>query len=85
MREKLLAAHRGLIKTVLIPAENEKNLKDVPKDILKDLEIIPVRNMDEVIDKALEGGPETVWDTQHGEPPLSNGLLKEAQQKTPRQ
>jgi ATP-dependent Lon protease len=77
LREKLLAAHRGLIKTVLIPAENEKNLKDVPKDILKDLEIIPVKNMDEVIDKALAGGPETVWDMKHGEPPLANDLLKD--------
>jgi ATP-dependent Lon protease len=85
LREKLLAAHRGLIKTVLIPAENEKNLKDVPKDILKDLEIIPVKNMDEVIDRALEGTGETVWVKQHGEPPVSNGLLKEELQKPARQ
>jgi len=85
LREKLLAAHRGLIKTVLIPAENEKNLKDVPKDILKDLEIIPVKIMDEVIDRALESGGETVWVKQHGEPPVSNGLLKEDLQKPARQ
>ena len=45
LREKLLAAHRGLIKTVLIPSENEKNLKDVPKDILRDLEVIPVKTV----------------------------------------
>jgi len=81
LREKLLAAHRGLIKTVLIPAENEKNLKDVPKDILKDLEVIPVKTMDEVIDKALHGGPESVWDRKHGEPPVANDLLKDDQQK----
>ena len=76
LREKLLAAHRGLIKTVLIPVENEKDLKDVPKTILKDLEIIPVKTMDEVIDKALENGGETVWCTQHCAPPLSKALLK---------
>lgn len=85
LREKLLAAHRGLINTVLIPAENEKDLKDVPKDILKDLEVIPVKEMDEVIDKALEGGAETIWCKQHGEPPVANELLKEDQQKTARQ
>lgn len=81
LREKLLAAHRGLIKTVLIPHENEKNLKDVPKEILKDLEVIPVKTMDEVIDRALESGSETVLIPQHGEPPVSNGLLKGDQQK----
>ncbi|MCJ2163645.1 MULTISPECIES: endopeptidase La [unclassified Pseudodesulfovibrio] len=85
LREKLLAAHRGLIKTVLIPAENEKNLKDVPKDILKDLEVIPVKTMDEVIDKALKDGPETVWVRQHGEPPVSAELLKEEHQRPARQ
>lgn len=85
LREKLLAAHRGLIKTVLIPSENEKNLKDVPKDILKDLEVIPVKIMDEVIDHALESGGEPVWVKQHGEPPIANRLLKEELQKLARQ
>ena len=85
LREKLLAAHRGLVKTVLIPAENEKDLKEVPKDILKDLEVIPVKIMDEVIDKALQCGKETVWCRQHGQPPVANGLLKEDQRKPARQ
>lgn len=85
LREKLLAAHRGLIKTVLIPADNEKNLKDVPKDILKDLEVIPVKTMDQVIDKALESGTNTVLIPNHGEPPIVNELLKEDQQKPTRQ
>ncbi|SOB57829.1 DNA-binding ATP-dependent protease La [Pseudodesulfovibrio profundus] len=85
LREKLLAAHRGLIKTVLIPADNEKNLKDVPKDILKELEVIPVKTMDEVVDKALENGGEAVLIPQHGEPPLANELLKEEQRKPARQ
>nr|WP_287410165.1 endopeptidase La [Pseudodesulfovibrio sp.] len=85
LREKLLAAHRGLIKTVLIPFENEKNLKDVPKDILKDLEIIPVKTMDEVIDNALQAGSETVWHKKHGEAPVAAELLKDELQRPARQ
>jgi ATP-dependent Lon protease len=85
LREKLLAAHRGLIKTVLIPAENEKNLEDVPKDILKDLEVIPVKTMDQVIDKALEGGSKNVWVPNHGEAPVAACLLKEEFQRPARQ
>ena len=85
LREKLLAAHRGLIKTVLIPAENEKNLEDVPKDILKDLEVIPVKTMDQVIDKALEGDSKNVWVPNHGEAPVAACLLKEEFQRPARQ
>ena len=51
LREKLLAAHRGLIRTALIPSENEKDLKDVPEAILKDMEIIRVESMDDVLSK----------------------------------
>ena len=59
LREKLLAAHRGQIKKVLIPKENEKDLKDVPAEILRALEIILVDDVDEVLPKALmtEGLP----------------------------
>ncbi|QGY41387.1 endopeptidase La [Pseudodesulfovibrio cashew] len=85
LREKLLAAHRGLIKTVLIPAENEKNLKDVPKDILKDLEVIPVKTMDEVIERALDNDSESVLINQHGVPPLATELLKDAQRNSAHQ
>jgi len=53
LTEKLLAAHRGNIKEVLIPKENEKDLKDIPKKILKDLKIIPVEHMDQVLERAL--------------------------------
>jgi len=53
LKEKLLAAHRSGIKEVLIPLENEKDLKDVPDDILKDLEIIAVKSVDEVFRRAL--------------------------------
>jgi len=54
LKEKLLAAHRGNIKTVIIPKENKKDLADdIPRNVLKDLEIIFVDNVDEVLDKAL--------------------------------
>ena len=58
LKEKLLAAHRGGIKTVLIPEENEKDLADIPKVILKKLEIHPVSNVDEVLKLALVEMPE---------------------------
>ncbi len=53
LKEKLLAAHRGGIKTIIIPKENEKDLKEIPKRILSTLKIIPVANMDEVLRNAL--------------------------------
>jgi ATP-dependent Lon protease len=53
LKEKLLAAHRAGIKTVLIPRENKKDLVEVPKIILNDMEIIPVKNVDEVLKVAL--------------------------------
>jgi len=53
LKEKLLAAHRGGIETVIIPAENEKDLADIPKNILRKLEIRPVTTIDEVLEIAL--------------------------------
>jgi ATP-dependent Lon protease len=53
LKEKLLAAHRGGIETVIIPAENEKDLADIPKNILRKLEIHPVSAIDEVLKIAL--------------------------------
>jgi ATP-dependent Lon protease len=53
LKEKLLAAHRGLIKMVLIPKENEKDLKEIPKKILSALKVIPVETMDEVLRNAI--------------------------------
>jgi ATP-dependent Lon protease len=53
LKEKILAAHRGGIKTVLIPKDNEKDLKEIPWRILKTLEIVLVEHMDEVLRKAL--------------------------------
>ena len=53
LKEKLLAAHRGGIKTVIIPSENEKDLADIPKNILRKLDIRPVETIDEVLAIAL--------------------------------
>lgn len=60
LKEKLLAAHRAGIKTVVIPKENEKDLKDIPENILGDLEVVAVSWVDEVLDIALESQPEAV-------------------------
>lgn len=54
LKEKLLAALRGGIKTVVIPQENEKDLADIPENVTRDLKIIPVKWIDEVLDIALE-------------------------------
>ncbi len=53
LKEKLIAAHRGGVDTVIIPKENEKDLKDLPAPIKKSLAIIPVEHMDEVLAHAL--------------------------------
>ena len=53
LKEKIIAAHRGGIKKILIPKENEKDLKDVPKTISNQLEILSVEHMDEVLSHAL--------------------------------
>jgi ATP-dependent Lon protease len=58
LKEKLLAAHRGGIETVLIPWENERDLAEIPKNIKQNLNIRPVRWIDEVLDIALIGRPE---------------------------
>ncbi len=60
LKEKLLAAHRGGISTVLIPAENEKDLQDIPKNVRDALTIKPVRWIEQVFDIALESLPKPV-------------------------
>ncbi|REG86492.1 endopeptidase La [Marinomonas pollencensis] len=54
LKEKLLAAHRGGIKTVVIPHENARDLKEIPDNIKADMKVIPVKWIDEVLDIALE-------------------------------
>lgn len=57
LKEKLLAAHRGGIKTVLIPKDNERDLEEIPDNVIVDLEVIPVQWIDEVLKVALERDP----------------------------
>ena len=60
LKEKLLAAHRGGIETVIIPAENEKDLAEIPKNILRKLDIHPVSTIDEVLEIALVETPKPI-------------------------
>ncbi|WP_213637412.1 endopeptidase La [Providencia rettgeri] len=57
LKEKLLAAHRGGIKTVLIPKENERDLEEIPQNVIADLEIHPVKTIEEVLSLALVNPP----------------------------
>ncbi|EKF9474762.1 endopeptidase La [Vibrio cholerae] len=57
LKEKLLAAHRGGIKTVLIPKDNERDLEEIPDNVIADLQILPVQWIDEVLKVALEQDP----------------------------
>jgi ATP-dependent Lon protease len=60
LKEKLLAALRGGVKTVLIPKDNEKDLVDIPDNVKEGMEIIPVSNVEEVLEHALTQKPEPV-------------------------
>jgi len=57
LKEKLLAAHRGGIRVVIIPDENARDLKEIPDNIKRDLDIRPVKWMDDVMKIALERMP----------------------------
>ncbi|EOX1769069.1 endopeptidase La [Vibrio cholerae] len=57
LKEKLLAAHRGGIKTVLIPKDNERDLEEIPDNVIADLQVLPVQWIDEVLKVALEQDP----------------------------
>ncbi|QSI30686.1 endopeptidase La [Variovorax sp. RKNM96] len=64
LKEKLLAALRGGIKTVLIPEENAKDLQDIPENVKNGLEIVPVKWIDKVLEIALEKMPEPLSDEE---------------------
>lgn len=65
LKEKLLAARRGGIKTVIIPKENERDLKEVPDNIKEDLDIVAVKWIDEVLTLALESPPTPLSDEEY--------------------
>ena len=73
LKEKLLAALRAGIKTVLIPQENEKDLAEIPDNVKKGLTIVPVSTMDEVVKVALVRAPEPVTWEEPADPPRLAG------------
>jgi len=78
LKEKLLAALRGGVKTVLIPEENEKDLRDIPDNVKDGLDIIPVAHVDEVLARALIRAPEAIeWDEAAEEAAAKQAALAE--------
>jgi ATP-dependent Lon protease len=73
LKEKLLAARRGGIKTVIIPKENERDLKEIPDNIKEHLNIRPVKWIDEVLSIALESMPEPLSDEDYMASSISGG------------
>ena len=85
LKEKLLAAHRGGIKMVLIPKENEKDLKDLPAVIMRQMEIVTVEHMDEVLSHALVDKADEASDCSHAllfqkEPHLPVDIISDPQE-----
>src|SRR5438105_39533 len=79
LKEKLLAALRGGIKTVLIPEENAKDLVEISDSVKSGLEIIPVSRMGEVLDRALTRKPEPIaWDEASTEPTVEPPIEEES-------
>ncbi|MGA0033040.1 MAG: endopeptidase La [Burkholderiales bacterium] len=73
LKEKLLAAHRGGIKTVLIPEENVKDLKEIPDNVKNKLDIHPVKWIDQVLELALERKPQPLSEEQSAPvPPVAD-------------
>jgi ATP-dependent Lon protease len=69
LKEKLLAALRGGLSTVLIPRENEKDLAEIPDNVKRNLKIVPVASVDEIVSQALVRQPvPIVWNPEEAEP-----------------
>lgn len=83
LKEKLLAAHRGGIREVVIPEENKRDLKEIPKNILHGLVIHPVRWIDQVLDLALRSplNPKVKQDTILSTPAKSLAVTKKSKQQ----
>ena len=83
LKEKILAAHRGEVQKVLIPSDNKKDIEEIPKKILKKVELVLVNHMDEVLKEALavENPDELFASTKECEPFCVESI--EDQEKTP--
>jgi ATP-dependent Lon protease len=71
LKEKLLAALRSGVKTVLIPSDNEKDLADIPENVKNEMQIIPVSTMDEVLGHALTRAPVAIEWSEADAPPVT--------------
>jgi len=80
LKEKLLAAHRGNIKTVIIPQDNERDLAEIPDNIKADLKIVPVRWIDQVLEVALQYMPTPI--TADGKPEQKKEVKQEDIEKS---
>ncbi|MCI4428518.1 MAG: endopeptidase La [Burkholderiales bacterium] len=78
LKEKLLAAHRGGITTVLIPEENVKDLQEIPENVKNRLEIVPVRWIDQVLELALESKPQPLPDDE----PVKEAVVAKTSEST---
>jgi ATP-dependent Lon protease len=79
LKEKLLAAHRGGIRLALIPEENVKDLVDIPDNIKNQLEIVPVKWIDKVLELALERAPEPIPESSEVPQPAAVPAVTDAQ------
>ena len=83
LKEKLLAALRGGIKTVLIPEESEKDLAEIPENVKSALEIIAVKNVSEVLKIALTSTPKSIeWDEAAEEAAAAQALREQNERRT---
>jgi ATP-dependent Lon protease len=79
LKEKVLAAHRGGIKTILIPKDNEKDIQEIPAAVIKNLTLVPVEHMDAVLKQALVlADPESFFKTGHSEIDYRTDTLSES-------
>ena len=80
LKEKLLAASRGGIKIVLIPKDNEKDLADIPDNILKELDVVPVSNLDDVLEHAFVTRPVPIeWPEDEDEDEIKVSETKDSE------
>ena len=79
LKEKLLAAHRGGIKTVMIPEDNVKDLQDIPENVKNHLEIVPVKWIDRVLEVALDSPPQPLPDEEPVVEPVAVAAAKPAE------
>ena len=81
LKEKLLAAQRGGIRTVLIPKENEKDLADIPENVKEDLEILPITYIDEALNAALTHMPEGISEEEEAAIASDQSASQEEQER----